>query len=76
MLQTLRLEIKLGSSDNYEVDAAALAKATRQRAAWPPTAVKPYKCESDGQDAPESGLGIDRGGEKDGKVRNNAHICQ
>lgn len=69
-LQTIRLDIKLGGPDNYEVDVAALAKATGQRPATPPQAVKRYESESDGEGAPESGVGTDGGGEKKGgKVR-------
>jgi len=69
-LQTIRLEIKLGGPDNYEVDVAALAKATGQRPATPPAAVKRYESESDGEGAPESGVGTDGGEEKKGrKVR-------
>jgi hypothetical protein len=69
-LQTIRLDIKLGGPDNYEVDMAALAKATGQRPATPPPAVKRYESESDGEGAPESGAGTDGGGEKKGrKVR-------
>jgi hypothetical protein len=66
-LQTVRLDIQLGGPDNYEVDVAALAKATGQRAATPPTAVKPYESESDGEGARESGVGTDGGGEKKSK---------
>ncbi|KAN0136638.1 hypothetical protein V8E53_005685 [Lactarius tabidus] len=67
-LQTIRLEIKLGGPDNYEVDVAALAKATGQRPATPPAAaVKPYESESEGEGAPESGVGTDGGGEKRSK---------
>ena len=52
-------------------------QATGQQASSPLAAVKPYECESDiAQDTPESGLGTDRGGEKDGKVSINAHIRQ
>src|SRR6266404_2845182 len=47
-LKTIRLEIKLGGPENYEVDVAALAKATGQRTATPPPAVKQYESESDG----------------------------
>ncbi|KAI9455374.1 hypothetical protein F5148DRAFT_1226108 [Russula earlei] len=62
-LQTIRLEIKLGGPDNYEVDVAALSKATGQRPATPPpAAVKRYDSESDGEGAPESGMGTDGGG--------------
>ena len=66
-LQTIRLEIKLGGPDKYEVDVAALAKATGQRPATPPAAAvaKQYESESDGEGAPESGVGTD--GEKRGK---------
>jgi hypothetical protein len=68
-LQTIRLEIKLGGPENYEVDVSALAKATGQRPATPtPPAVKQhYESESDGEGAPESGAGTDGGGEKKGK---------
>jgi hypothetical protein len=69
-LQTIRLDIQLGGPDNYEVDISALAKATGQRPATPPPAVKRYESESDGEGAPESGMGTDGGGEKKGrKVR-------
>jgi hypothetical protein len=69
-LQTIRLDIKLGGPDNYEVDVASLAKATGQRPVTPPPAVKRYESESDGEGAPESGMGSDGGGEKKGrKVR-------
>jgi len=72
-LQTIRLDIKLGGPDNYEVDVAALAKATGQRPATPPPAVKRYESESDGEGARESGMGTDGGGEnKSKKVRKNA----
>jgi len=66
-LQTIRLEIQLGGPDNYEVDVAALAKATGQRPATPPTAVKPYESESEGEGARDSGMGTDGGGEKKAK---------
>ena len=66
-LQTIRLEIKLGGPENYEVDVAALAKATGQRPTTPPPAVKQYESESEGEGAPESGVGTDGGGEKRGK---------
>jgi len=68
-LQTIRLEIKLGGPDNYEVDMAALAKATGQRTATPPPAVKRYESDSDGEAAPESGMGTDGGGEKKAKKK-------
>jgi len=72
-LQTIRLDIKLGGPDNYEVDVAALAKATGQRPATPPPAVKRYESESDGEGARESGMGSDGGGEKKSKkVRKRA----
>ena len=75
-LQTIRLEIKLGGPENYEVDVAALAKATGQRPATPPPAVKQYESESDGDGAPESGVGTDGGGEKRGKkVRSASRVC-
>ena len=35
-LQTIRLEIKLGGSDNYEIDISALAKDAGQRPPTPP----------------------------------------
>lgn len=76
-LQTVRLEIKLGGPENYEVDVAALAKATGQRPASPPAAVKRYESESDGEGegAPESGAGSDGGGEKKTKkVRKARYI--
>jgi hypothetical protein len=72
-LQTIRLDIKLGGPDNYEVDVAALAKATGQRPATPPPAVKRYESESEGEGARESGIGSDGGGEKKSKkVRKHA----
>jgi hypothetical protein len=74
-LQTIRLEIKLGGPENYEVDVAALAKATGQRPATPPAAaVKPYESESEGEGAPESGVGTD--GEKRGKKVRRAVSCR
>ncbi|KAH9060666.1 hypothetical protein EDB87DRAFT_1821968 [Lactarius vividus] len=75
-LQTIRLEIKLGGPDNYEVDVAALAKATGQRPATPPPAVKQYESESDGDGdgAPESGVGTDGGGEKRGKKKKKKNL--
>ena len=73
-LQTIRLEIQLGGPDNYEVDVAALAKATGQRPATPPTTVKRYESESDGEGARESGMGTDGGGDKKvKKVRNRVY---
>ena len=73
-MQTIRLEIKLGGPDNYEVDVASLAKATGQRPATPPLAAKRYESESDGEGAPESGAGTDGGGEKKTKkVRKRVH---
>ena len=72
-LQTIRLEIKLGGPENYEVDVAALAKATGQRPASPPAAVKPYESGSDGEGAPESGVGTD--GEKKGRKVRKTRIC-
>ena len=66
-LKTIRLEIKLGGPDNYEVDVAALAKATGQRPATPPPVAKRYESESDGEGARESGVGTDGGGEKKAK---------
>jgi len=74
-LQTIRLEIKLGGPDNYEVDVAALAKATGQRPATPPAAVKRYESESDGEGAPESGVGTDGGEEKKGRKVRKTPIC-
>jgi hypothetical protein len=75
-LQTIRLDIKLGGPENYEVDVAKLAKETGQRPATPPpAAVKPsqYESESEGEGAPESGVGTD--GEKRGKkVRNRPRV--
>jgi hypothetical protein len=77
-LQTIRLEIKLGGPDNYEVDMAALAKATGQRTATPPPAVnvnvKRYESDSDGEGAPESGMGTDGGGEKKAKKVRDAYM--
>ncbi|KAH9957630.1 hypothetical protein BGW80DRAFT_1465712 [Lactifluus volemus] len=63
-MQTIRLEIKLGGPEKYEVDVASLAKATGQRHATPPAAVKQYESESEGEGegAPESGMGSDGGG--------------
>jgi hypothetical protein len=73
-MQTIRLEIKLGGPEKYEVDVASLAKATGQRHATPPAAVKRYESESEGEGAPESGMGTDGGGaegeQKAKKVRN------
>ena len=74
-LQTIRLEIKLGGPDNYEVNVAALAKETGQRPASPPAAVKPYESESEGEGALESGMGTDGGGEKKRKVRITRICC-
>jgi hypothetical protein len=74
-LQTIRLEIKLGGPDHYEVDVAALAKATGQRPATPPAAVKRYESESDGEGAPESGVGTDGDGEKKGRKVRKTCIC-
>ncbi|KAF8498185.1 hypothetical protein F5888DRAFT_1803108 [Russula emetica] len=73
-LQTIRLEIQLGGPDNYEVDVAALAKATGQRPATPPPAVKRYESESDGEGAPESGMGTDGGGEKKGRKKKKKNL--
>lgn len=71
-LQTIRLEITLGGPENYEVDVAALAKASGQRPTTPPPAVKQYESESDG--APESGAGTDGGGEKRGKKKKKKNL--
>ncbi|KAH7911152.1 hypothetical protein BJ138DRAFT_1151417 [Hygrophoropsis aurantiaca] len=46
-LQTIRLQIKLGGPDNYEVDIASIAKATGQRQPTPPPA-KADTSESEG----------------------------
>jgi hypothetical protein len=73
-MQTIRLEIKLGGPENYEVDVATLAKATGQRPATPPPAVKRYESESDGEGAPESGMGTDGGGEKKAKKVRSAYM--
>ncbi|KAF8260068.1 hypothetical protein EI94DRAFT_1749637 [Lactarius quietus] len=75
-LQTIRLEIKLGGPENYEVDVAALAKATGQRPATPPAAVKQqYESESEGEGAPEEGgEGTDGGGEKRGKKKKKKNL--
>ena len=79
-LQTIRLEIKLGGPENYEVDVAALAKATGQRPASPPAAAgaaapKRYESESDGEGAPESGMGTDGDGEKKTKKVRKTRTC-
>jgi hypothetical protein len=74
-MQTIRLEIKLGGPENYAVDMAALAKETGQRPASPPAAAKPYESESDGEGAPESGMGTDGGGEKKGRKVRKPRIC-
>ncbi|KAI0046533.1 hypothetical protein FA95DRAFT_1559990 [Auriscalpium vulgare] len=47
-LKTVRLEIRLGGPENYEVDVASLAKATGQRPSTPVAATKRYESESDG----------------------------
>ncbi|KAH7927982.1 hypothetical protein BV22DRAFT_1005738 [Leucogyrophana mollusca] len=47
-LQTIRLQIKLGGPDNYEVDIASFAKATGQRQPTPPPA-KADTSESEGE---------------------------
>jgi hypothetical protein len=79
-LRTIRLEIQLGGPENYEVDMAALAKATGQRPASPPAAAaavavaKRYESESDGEGAPESGMGTDGGGDKKAKKVRNAYM--
>jgi hypothetical protein len=64
-LQTIRLEIKLGGPDNYEVDLAALAKSTGQR---PPT---PVPVKRDTSDSEGEGEGEDEGKDqpKDKKKR-------
>ncbi|KAI0296976.1 hypothetical protein B0F90DRAFT_1743105 [Multifurca ochricompacta] len=74
-LETIRLEINLGGPDNYEVDVAALAKATGQRPATPPPAAKRYESESDGEGAPESGVGTDGGGEKKNKKKKKKNLA-
>lgn len=48
-LQTVRLEIKLGGPDNYEVNISSLAKSTGQRQPTPPPP-KPDTSESEGED--------------------------
>ncbi|KAJ8590552.1 hypothetical protein M405DRAFT_766097 [Rhizopogon salebrosus TDB-379] len=48
-LQTIRLQIKLGGPDNYEVDIATLAKTTGQRQPTPPPP-KADTSESEGED--------------------------
>ncbi|KAL4077536.1 hypothetical protein J3A83DRAFT_4087986 [Scleroderma citrinum] len=48
-LQTIRLDIKLGGPDKYEVDMATLAKATGQRPETPPPP-KPDTSDSDGEE--------------------------
>jgi hypothetical protein len=73
-METIRLDIKLGGPDNYEVDMAALAKATGQRPATPPPVVKGYESESDGEGAPESGMGTDGDGEKKGRKKKKKNL--
>jgi len=63
----MQLEIQLGGPNNYEVDMAALAKATGQQLASPPMAVKLYESESDGDGMRGSRMGTDRGGDKKAK---------
>ncbi|KAG1733547.1 hypothetical protein EDB19DRAFT_1880057 [Suillus lakei] len=48
-LQTIRLEIKLGGPDNYEVDIATMAKTTGQRQPTPPPP-KADTSDSEGED--------------------------
>ncbi|KAG1744590.1 uncharacterized protein EDB91DRAFT_191861 [Suillus paluster] len=48
-LQTVRLQIKLGGPDNYEVDIASMAKTTGQRQPTPPPP-KADTSESEGED--------------------------
>src|SRR5882762_4100396 len=48
-LQTIRLDIVLGGPERYEVDVAALARATGQRPQTPPLASKRYESESEGE---------------------------
>jgi hypothetical protein len=59
-MQAIRLEIKLGGPEKDEVDVASLAKVVVEWPAAPPVAVKWYESEGDG--APESGVGTDGGG--------------
>ncbi|KAI0263287.1 hypothetical protein BC834DRAFT_924981 [Gloeopeniophorella convolvens] len=70
-LRTIRLDIVLGGPDKYEVDVGALAKATGQRPATPPPAVKRYESESEhegeGEGAPEDGAATTDGEKKKGK---------
>ena len=66
-LQTVRLEIALGGPDNYEVDVAALAKATGQRPPTPPPVAKRYESESEAE--PEGEHDDDRKSKKGKKVR-------
>lgn len=70
-LQTTRLGIKVGGPDSYEVGVAALAKATGQRPASPPAAVKRYESES----SLESGMGTEGGSEMKGRKVRKTRIC-
>lgn len=68
-LQTIRLEIKLGGPDAYEVNIAQLAKDTGQRAPTPPRVHKKADS-SDSEDEGEDGKSpkSKKGKGKDGKV--------
>ncbi|KAI0062963.1 hypothetical protein BV25DRAFT_1825014 [Artomyces pyxidatus] len=48
-MQTIRLDIVLGGPEKYEVDVAAMAKATGQRAPTPTPVHKRYESESEGE---------------------------
>ncbi|GJE99895.1 hypothetical protein PsYK624_161700 [Phanerochaete sordida] len=50
-LQTVRLEIKLGGPEDYEVDIARLSKETGQRPPTPPRAISPRPDESSESEA-------------------------
>jgi hypothetical protein len=52
-LQTIRLEIKLGGQDNYEVDIARLSKETGQRSPTPPRVVSPHRDDESDDSEPE-----------------------
>lgn len=58
-LQTVRLEIRLGGPEDYEVDIARLSKETGQRPPTPPRAVSPRPDESsdsEGETTKEDGV--------------------